>query len=51
MSGVRSYDDLPENAKAYIRKVEESTGVKLAILSVGPGREQTIPVVELYESK
>ncbi|MGZ4106355.1 MAG: adenylosuccinate synthase [Tumebacillaceae bacterium] len=51
ISGVRSYDDLPENAKAYIRKVEESTGVKLAILSVGPGREQTIPVVELYESK
>jgi adenylosuccinate synthase len=51
ISGVRSYDELPENAKAYIRKIEESTGVTLSILSVGPGREQTIPVVELYEGK
>ncbi|MBL0385090.1 adenylosuccinate synthase [Tumebacillus sp. ITR2] len=48
ISGVRSYDELPENAKNYIRKLEEVTGVQLAILSVGPGREQTIPVVELY---
>lgn len=51
ISGVRNFDELPENAKAYIRKIEEVTNVPLAILSVGPGREQTIPVVELYESK
>lgn len=51
ISGVQSLDELPENAKAYIRKIEESTGVALTILSVGPGREQTIPVVELYEGK
>ena len=51
ISGVRNYDDLPENAKAYVRKLEESTGVPLAILSVGPGREQTIPVVNLYEAR
>lgn len=51
ITGVRAYEDLPENAKAYIRKVEEITGVSLAILSVGPGREQTIPVVELYEAR
>lgn len=48
ITGVRSYDDLPENAKNYIRKLEETTGVPLAILSVGPGREQTIPMVDLY---
>jgi len=48
ISGVRSYDDLPENAKSYIKKLEEATGVPLAILSVGPGREQTIPMVDLY---
>lgn len=48
ISGVRSYDELPETAKNYIRKLEEVTGVNLAILSVGPGREQTIPVVDLY---
>jgi len=48
LTGVRSFDELPENAKAYVRKIEEVTGVPLAILSVGPGREQTIPVMELY---
>ncbi|ASS73607.1 adenylosuccinate synthase [Tumebacillus algifaecis] len=51
ISGVRAFDDLPENAKAYIRKLEEVTNVPLAILSVGPGREQTIPVVELYTAR
>jgi adenylosuccinate synthase len=48
ISGVRSFDDLPENAKNYVRKIEEVTGVPLAILSVGPGRDQTIPVVSLF---
>ena len=48
ITGIRSYDELPENAQAYIRKIEESTGVPLAIVSVGPGRDQTIPVVSLY---
>ncbi|MGB8955581.1 MAG: adenylosuccinate synthase [Tumebacillaceae bacterium] len=51
ITGIRNYEDLPENAKAYVRKIEESTGVPLAILSVGPGREQTIPVVDLYSSR
>jgi adenylosuccinate synthase len=51
ITGVRSFDELPENTQNYIRKLEEVTGVPLAILSVGPGREQTIPVMELYERR
>lgn len=39
---IRSYDDLPENAKAFARRVEQLIGIPIATLSVGPGREQTL---------
>lgn len=45
---VRKYEDLPQNARAYIEKIAEVTAVPLAIFSVGPNRDQTIPVVEMY---
>ncbi|MDZ4149820.1 adenylosuccinate synthetase, partial [Methylicorpusculum sp.] len=41
-AGVTKYDDLPENAKAYIKKIEELVGVKVAIISTGPDRDETI---------
>ncbi|MBQ2763491.1 MAG: adenylosuccinate synthase [Firmicutes bacterium] len=37
-----SYDELPENAKAYIARVEELTGAPVSIVAVGPERNQTI---------
>ncbi len=42
ITSARSFDELPENAKAYVRKIEELTGVEVAVVSVGPDREQTI---------
>ena len=39
---IRNYDDLPETAKAYISKIEEFVGIRIKMVSVGPGREQTI---------
>ena len=42
ISGCRSYEELPAEAKAYIAAVEEITGVPVKIVSVGPSREQTI---------
>jgi adenylosuccinate synthase len=36
--------DLPANARAYIDRLCELTGVELGILSVGPGRESTLRV-------
>ncbi len=36
------FDDLPENAKKYLARMEELSGVKIKIVSVGPGREATI---------
>ena len=42
LSGVRSWRDLPANARAYLRAIEETVGVPVSIVSVGPGREQTL---------
>ena len=42
ITAIKSYDELPANAKAYIAKLEELTGVEVAVVSVGPDREQTI---------
>ncbi|MBF0140940.1 MAG: adenylosuccinate synthase [Magnetococcales bacterium] len=42
LSHVKSLEDLPPEALAYIRKLEELTGVRISILSTGPDREQTM---------
>ena len=42
LSDIRKYEDLPENAKKYIARVEDLIGAPVGILSVGPDREQTI---------
>ena len=47
ISGIRNYDELPENAKKYLAKISEVSGVELGIISVGPNREQTIDLKEL----
>ena len=47
ISGIRNYDELPENAKKYLAKISEVSGVELGIISVGPNREQTIVLKEL----
>ncbi|MCS7301467.1 MAG: adenylosuccinate synthase [Fimbriimonadales bacterium] len=38
----RTLDDLPENALTYLNFIEEYVGVPIKLISVGPGREQTI---------
>jgi len=43
-SGVRRFQDLPENARAYVRRIEETMGAPAHLLSVGPEREQAIPI-------
>ncbi|UOO81088.1 adenylosuccinate synthase [Uruburuella testudinis] len=40
--GVKSYDALPQNAKAYLKRIEEVCGAPVAIVSTGPDREETI---------
>jgi adenylosuccinate synthase len=42
ISGITDFDNLPENAKKYVKFVEKEIGKKVSIVSVGPGRHQTI---------
>ena len=42
LGGIRRFEDLPGNARAYIRFIEEATGLPVSIITVGPEREQTI---------
>lgn len=42
VSGVREFKDLPENAKKYIKRIEELTGVRVGIISTSPERQDTI---------
>jgi adenylosuccinate synthase len=39
---VRAFEDLPEKAQAYLGRLEELVGVPVAVVSVGPDREDTI---------
>lgn len=40
--GIKNYDELPANAKAYLKKIEELVGTKIVIISTGPDRDETI---------
>jgi len=42
ISAVRKLEDLPQNARHYLHRIEELTETPIDIVSVGPGREQTI---------
>ena len=46
ISGIKEYKDLPDAAKAYVKKIEEITEVPVGVISVGPDRTQTIIVSE-----
>ncbi|PUA34696.1 adenylosuccinate synthase [Paenibacillus elgii] len=48
LSGVRKLEDLPENARRYVERVSELTGIPIAIFSVGRNREQTNLVKPIY---
>lgn len=42
ITGIRNYDELPENCKKYLERLEEILETPISIVSVGPDREQTI---------
>ncbi|WP_032123360.1 adenylosuccinate synthase [Clostridium amazonitimonense] len=44
---ARSYDELPDNSKIYLKRIEDFTGIKVSIVSVGPRRDQTIMVSDI----
>jgi len=48
ISGIRAYDDLPENARKYLERIQELAATPIQIVSVGPGRDETIVLDNPY---
>ena len=42
LSGAKKLADLPSNARRYVHRLEEILGTEMILVSVGPGREETI---------
>lgn len=42
VSGVRTFEELPENARKYVENIEEVTGVPVVLIGVGCQREQLV---------
>lgn len=49
ITGVRKFEDLPVNAQNYVKRIEALTGIELLTFSVGPAREQTVILRDIYE--
>jgi adenylosuccinate synthase len=47
ISGARSLDDLPKNARGYVEALEAMTSVPISVVGVGPGRDASIVVRSL----
>ncbi|MBU2912849.1 MULTISPECIES: adenylosuccinate synthase [Reichenbachiella] len=42
LTGVSSYDGLPDTVKRYVEYIEKAVGLPIDIVSVGPDRDQTL---------
>ncbi|MCP3898383.1 MAG: adenylosuccinate synthase, partial [Desulfobacteraceae bacterium] len=47
-SKIKDFNLLPEKTKAYLKRIEELSGVEIKIVSVGPEREATIIKGDLF---
>jgi adenylosuccinate synthase len=48
--GITNYDDLPEEAKAYIKRIEQLIDCPVDIISTGPDRDETIVLRDPYDA-
>ena len=49
ITNIEKFEDLPENAKKYIARIEELIDVNIDLVSVGPNRTQTIIRKNIFE--
>jgi len=49
ISGARSIDELPQKARDYVKAIEDMAQVPVILVSVGPGRDQTILLKNPFE--
>ncbi|MGP4038996.1 adenylosuccinate synthase [Gracilibacillus sp. D59] len=50
ITGVRTLHELPENARHYLERISQLTGIPLSVFSVGPDRSQTNVVRSVYSN-
>jgi adenylosuccinate synthase len=50
ISNIRNFNSLPENAQNYVRFIEQEIDIPICLISVGPGREQTIEIPSVLSS-
>lgn len=50
ITGCTTFDELPEKAQAYVKRLEELSGCRISYIGVGPGRDQTIVVHDVMEN-
>ena len=48
--GVTQYDLLPANAKRYLQRIQETTGVPIHVVSTSPDRDHTILLHHPYQA-
>ena len=39
---MRAEDDLPDNARRYVERIEELSGARVTVVGVGPGRDENV---------
>ncbi|WP_459612753.1 adenylosuccinate synthase [Corynebacterium urogenitale] len=50
ITGCTTFEELPEKAQAYVKRLEELSGCRISYIGVGPGRDQTIVINDVLES-
>jgi adenylosuccinate synthase len=48
--GITNYEDLPENAKAYIKTIEELSKTPIVMISTGPARNEIICLKDIFST-
>jgi adenylosuccinate synthase len=51
LTAARKFSDLPANAQKYVRRIEEVLETEMILVSVGPGREQTVMLKNPFDNK
>lgn len=49
ISAARSFEELPANCQAYVRRLEELVGCRISGIGVGPGREESVVINDLLD--
>ena len=49
ISRISRFEDLPANCQSYLKRMEELAGVRISMVSVGPDRENNIPLYDIME--